>query len=483
MGGGMALMKGTKLVKKPQKPIKLKKEDDPVSPYLKDQWLSLSKRISPFLHFLFKFIYFSILIFWPLMLLFQVVLYQDGHISVYPFVIIIIVFLASYYLSFKKITMEGKLRYLMTDGLSWFKTGHLLSPKNPSPGLKVIGTQLITSRYLVVPGPESSYSGITKRIVPFFLFFLLVPLVLAAAIQAEYGNQYIVFVNHTFHVYLTVVWFFSSSAYFIWSMGKPLYQPRRFFIFDRKKQTMSYHPAFLSRRMLTRPWVEFEGRTVWEQRQGYSCKLIHAPTGQLLELQGPDLHWNNAGATEAYSYVARFMDLSQPLPDKTEFERYLPEKDNLDHLDEAAKIRRMFSDHDKREARREKYQNPPADVVFSNIKTFDFLVEEYPWLSAKNVWSAAHKYNREPNWDKWVRDKWGLAANEVYQVPDSEKEGEPRWFAQFYGFLKKNRREIGRMDDEARIQFIQNWFEKSFPEEHWVDPVTADTYEQEKAFS
>ena len=69
-------------------------------------------------------------------------------------------------------------------------------------------------------------------------------------------------------------------------------------------------------------------------------------------------------------------------------------------------------------------------------KTFDFLVEEYPWLSAKNVWNAAHKYNREPNWDKWVRDKWGLAANEDYQVPDAEKEGEPEWFSKFYAFAR-----------------------------------------------
>ena len=396
--------------------------------------------------------------------------------------VVIIMFSASYYLSLKKITIEGKLRYLMTDGLSWFETGHLLSPKNPSPGSKVEGTQLITSRYLIVPGPESSYSGITKKLIPLFLFFLLIPLASGAVFQATYHYQYIVFINHTFHVYLTVFWFFASSAYFIWSTGRPLYQPRRFFIFDRKKQTMSYHPAFLSRRMITRPWVEFEGRAVWEHRMGYSCKLIHAHTGQLLELQGPDLHWNNAEATEAYSYVARFMDLSQPLPDKKEFERYLPEKENLDHLSVNEYFKHMNERDRDSESRRLKYQNPPAHVVLGNIKTFDFLVEEYPWISAKNVWNAAHKYNREPNWDKWVRDKWGLAANESYQVADSDKEGEPEWFDKFYDFLKVNRRKIKPMDDDTRIMFIQNWFENTFPAEHWVDPVTADNYEMEEEF-
>jgi hypothetical protein len=480
----MALMKGTKLVEKPKKPKKIRKEDDPISLYLKDEWLSLANRFSPFFHFLFKSIYFGILISWPIILLFQVMLYQEGDISGYPFVVVPMIFGISYYLALKKITIEGKLRYLMTDGFSWFQTGRLLSPKNPSPGLKVQGTQLITSRYLIVPGPESSYSGFTKKIIPGFLFLLLVPFALAAAFQAEYHYQYIVFVDHTFHVYLTVVWFFASSAYFIWSMGKPLYQPRRFFIFDRKKQTLSYHPAFLSRRMLTRPWVEFEGRAVWEQRAGYSCKLIHAPTGQLLELQGPDLHWNNAGAVEAYSYVARFMDLSQSLPNKPEFERYFPEDKELALIsDKDARIRHLFSKHDEREERRAKYQNPPADVVFGNIKTFDFLVKDHPWLSAKNVWNAAHKYNREPNWDKWVRDKWGLAANEDYQVPEDEKEGEPEWFDKFYAFLKANRRKIKPMDDESRIQFTQDWFEGTFPEQHWVDPVTADSYDLEEEFA
>jgi hypothetical protein len=479
----MALMKGTKLVKKPEKPKKLRKEDDPGSLYLKDEWLSLANRFLPLLHFLFKFIYFGILIFWPMILLILVVLYQKEDISGYPFVVVPMIFSISYYLAFKKITIEGKLRYLMTDGFSWFQTGRLLSPKNPSPGLKVKGTQLVTSRYLIVPGPESTYSGITKKLIPGFLFLSLMPLALGAIFHAEFNDKYVVIINFNFHVYLTVAWFFASSAYFIWSMGKPLYQPRRFFIFDRKKQTLSYHPEFLSRRMITRPWVEFEGRAVWEQRAGYSCKLIHAPTGQLFELQGPDLHWNNAGAVEAYSYVARFMDLSQPLPDKNEFERYLPEKENLDHLVESKKIKQSLATFYKQQERRRRYQNPPADVVFGNIKTFDFLVKDHPWLSAKNVWNAAHKYNREPNWDKWVRDKWGLAANEDYQVPEDEKEGEPEWFDKFYAFLKANRRKIKPMDDGSRIQFTQYWFEETFPEEHWVDPVTADSYDQEEKFS
>jgi len=39
------------------------------------------------------------------------------------------------------------------------------------------------------------------------------------------------------------------------------------------------------------------------------------------------------------------------------------------------------------------------------------------------------------------------------------------------------------MDDDTRIMFFQDWFEETFPELHWVDPVTADNYEQEASFS
>ena len=88
----------------------------------------------------------------------------------------------------------------------------------------------------------------------------------------------------------------------------------------------------------------------------------------------------------------------------------------------------------------------------------------------------------KPNWDKWVRDKWGLAANEDYQVPKNEREGEPAWFPQFLEFLVNNKKKIKSMDDETRILYTQEWFEATFPEFHWVDPVTADRDEQEEEF-
>jgi hypothetical protein len=30
------------------------------------------------------------------------------------------------------------------------------------------------------------------------------------------------------------------------------------------------------------------------------------------------------------------------------------------------------------------------------------------------------------------------------------------------------------MDDDARIKFTQDWFEETFPEQHWVDSITAE---------
>jgi hypothetical protein len=189
--------------------------------------------------------------------------------------------------------------------------------------------------------------------------------------------------------------------------------------------------------------------------------------GYILELQAPTVHWNNSGAVEAYSYVARFMDRSQSLPDEKEFERYLPEKEDLEGLTAGE----YFAYMDEKDSKRKKYHNPSADTVFSNIASFDMAVKEYPWLSAKNVWNAAHKYNREPNWDKWVRDKWGIAANEDYQVPKADQVGEPEWFDAFYRFLKSNSGKIKYMDDDARIKFTQDWFEETFPELHWVDSI------------
>jgi hypothetical protein len=480
----MALMKGTKLVKKPEKPKKIRKVDDPVSLYLKDEWLSLTNRFSPFFSAFFKFLYIVLICCWPIGLLFLLLLYKHGDVSLSSFAIFILLFPVIYFLAFKVFKVEGKLRYLLTDGLKLAVTGRLLSPKNPSPGLRVKGTQLITSRYLVSPGPNSSYNGGLFRTHLAVLVFFIMAMFLVAMLYKKIPLDYLIIVNVSVHFKVALGLSIIVGMYFFYITGTPRYQPIRFFILDRKKQTLSYHPGLLSRKMVTKSWVEFEGRAVFEYRSGYSCKLIHAPTGQLLELQGPDLHWNNAGAVEAYSYVARFMDLSQSLPNKPEFERYLPEDKELALIsDKDARIRHLFSKHDEREERREKYQNPPADVVFGNIKTFDFLVKDHPWLSAKNVWNAAHKYNREPNWDKWVRDKWGLAANEDYQVPEDEKEGEPEWFDNFYAFLKANRRKIKPMDDDSRIQFTQDWFEETFPEEHWVDPVTADSYDQEENFS
>ena len=235
--------------------------------------------------------------------------------------------------------------------------------------------------------------------------------------------------------------------------------------------------------MVTYPWSEFEGRSVWAYRHGYHCKLIHAPTGNILELQGPDLHWNSAIATDAYSYVARFMDLSQPLIDMIEFERYLPIEGDFSHIqDEKEKVRQIMKASFKRSERRRKYHSPAVETVIAKLGSFTQAVQEHPWLSAKNIWAASHRYGLEPNWDKWARDRFGLAANEDYQVTESEREGEPDWFPQFLAFLIENTREIEKMDDEIRILFTQEWFEEAFPELHWVDPVTADRYEQEEEF-
>ena len=404
--------------------------------------------------------------------------YLIDYIPFYFSIIYIFCIVLSYY--FSKLFNEGWFRYFLVDGVSWWKTSSLLSPKNPSPGLKILGTQLVTSRFLVIPGPQSSYNGLVKGIIPYMCmmsFTLVLPIGISnekAGIQGDTGLA----------ISLGFILLVSGMTYAFKMMGKPIYQPRRFFIFDRKEQTLSYHPSFFSRKMLTYPWVEFEGRAMAVHRSGYCCILIHAPTGNMLELQGADLHWNNAGAVEAYSYVARFMDLSQPLADEVEFERYLPRDEDLSHIkDEEEKVRMMLKSSWDRLDRRKKYHNPNADTVFSKMASFEQAIKEHPWLSAKNVWAAAHKYGKQPNWDKWVRDKWGIAANEDYQVAKSDREGEPEWFPQFFEYLKTNKNKLKYMDDDTRIMFFQDWFEETFPELHWVDPVTADSYEQEEVFS
>lgn len=479
----VALIKGNKLVQKQEKKKqpKLNKDNDPAYPYLGKSRFGIFMKIAPFFHFLFKAIFHSSFVFGLITVMGLIYAWEIGYIPFYIVILVASIFPVSYFLHKKIFRNEGKLRYFLIDGLEWWETATLLSPKNPSPGLKVVGTHLVTSRYLAVPGPESSHNGLTKKLIPAHCAFFMLPLMGLYMLGEEV--EYFIIIDPVFHLAISVIWTLVAWSFAFYYMHKPLGQPRRFFIFDRKKQTLSYHPSFFSRKMVTQPWVEFEGRAVWEYRFGYSCKLIHAPTGNMLELQGPDLHWNNAGAVEAYSYVSRFMDLSQPLADKKEFERYLPEKENLDHLSTNEYFAYMDNKDKESAERRKKYHNPPADTVLSKIGSFERAVKEYPWLSAKNIWNAAHRYNREPNWDKWVRDKWGIAANEEYQVPDNEKVGEPEWFNDFYQFLKSNRSKIKYMDDDKRIKFTQDWFEETFPQLHWVDPITADKYDQEETFS
>ena len=472
-------MKGNKPVKKNDLSRKGKaiNKNELCFQYLTKEKLSIFNRLSTYAHYLLSKIFEINMILLPMVIGGLGVAYWLGYVPLFSFFIYGTIITLSFLIS-RKIP-EGRLSYILVDGLSWWETATLLSPQNPSPGVKVVGTQLVNSRFLVVPGPQSSYNGLARRVLPFLAFtsaIVLMPIWMLGGDDLEQGDKGLI-------LSLAFIWIITGSFVLFKYSNNPLGQPRRFFIFDRKRQTLSYHISFFSRKMVTYPWVEFEGRAVGAYRHGYLCKLIHAPTGNLLELQGPDLHWNNAGAVEAYSYVARFMDLSQPLPDEVEFERYLPEKENLDHLDDNEYFTYMSKKDKETKARRERYHNPNADTVFSKMASFEQAIHEHPWLSAKNVWAAAHKYGRKPNWDKWVRDKWGIAANEDYQVPDSEREGEPEWIPQFFECLKTNKNKLKYMDDDTRIMFFQNWFEETFPELHWVDPVTADSYEQEEAFS
>jgi hypothetical protein len=470
----MALMKGNKLIKKNEN----SKIDDPVYPYLKNQKISVFERYSSHIHFFFKIIHRGNYLVFPFFFPFILFGIFISLFPAYTIYIYIALYFISVYVVEKLIKNEGALRYLLTDGLSWWQTGTLLSPKNPSPGLKVVATQLITSRFLVVPGPESSHNGFTRHSITMLVLFSSMTLISVGGFDhviTEGANQSLI-------IMVGVVWFLISLAFTFYALKNPMGSVRRFFIFDRKNQTVSFHTSFFSRKMKTLPWGEFEGRAVHEYRAGFSCKLIHAPTGNMFELQAADLHWNQYRAMEAYSYVARFMDLSQSLPDEKEFERYLPEKEDLSHLDSNEYFEYMDKKDEERQAKRKNYHNPSADTVFANIGSFDHAVKEYPWLSAKNVWAASHKYMLQPNWDKWVRDRSGLAVNEDYQVPENEREGKPEWLPQFLDFLTQNSKKIKHMDDDERIQFTQEWFEETFPELHWVDPVTADRYEQEEEF-
>lgn len=475
----MALVKGGRLVKEPKKTkkIKLRNNNDPSFPYLKDKKLSLIKRLKSPIHFFFRlFFEMNIIlsaVFWNLL----AIGYVLGYLPAYAIVVYVIFLVASYYIGHN--TSSGRWSYYFVDGMNWFKTASLLSPTNPSPGGRVMGMQLATSRFLILPGPQSSFNGFARKVIPFMACFsamFVIPIGMLEEINLTDNDQ-------SLAISLTIIWFVVGGIFLFKYAREPLGQPRRFYIFDRKKQTVSYHKSFFSREMMTYPWVEFEGRSVWAYRHGYHCKLIHAPTGNVFELQGPDLHWNSAQATDAYSYVTRFMDLSQPLIDMIEFERYLPIEDDFSHIqDEKERVRQIMRASFQRDERRRKYHNPPIETVIAKLDSFTQAVKEYPWLSAKNVWAASHRYGLEPNWDKWVRDKWGLAANEDYQVPESEREGEPEWFPQFLAFLIENTQKIKHMDDDERIKFTQEWFESTFPELHWVDPVTADRYEQEEEF-
>lgn len=476
----MALIKGNKPVNKNNSQINCKADNENQSSlvYLKKEKLSLFDYFSSYLHYLLSKIFEINMILLPIFFTGLGVAYWLGYIPLFSFFIYGAVIALSFLIS-RKIP-AGRLSYILVDGFSWWETATLLSPQNPSPGVKVVGTQLVTSRFLIVPGPHSSYNGFARRVLPFLAFtsgIVLMPIWMLGGDYLEQGDKGLI-------LSLAFIWIIAGSFVLFKYSNNPLGQPRRFFIFDRKKQTLSYHPSFFSRKMVTYSWLEFEGRAVAAYRHGYLSKLIHASTGNILELQGPDLHWNNAGAVEAYSYVARFMDLSQSLPDEVEFERYLPRDEDLSHIkDEEEKVRMMLKASWDRLDRRKKYHNPNADTVFSKMASFEQAIKEYPWLSAKNVWAAAHKYGKQPNWDKWVRDKWGIAANEDYEVAESDREGEPEWFPQFFEYLKTNKNKLKYMDDDARIMFFQDWFEETFPELHWVDPVTADCYEQEEVFS
>jgi hypothetical protein len=484
MGRIMALVKGNKLVQKEPKIYnpKVPKEQDPVWPYLKKKYFSISCRINPLLKLTLSFCLLLTLSFYTIGISMLGISIDRGDFHA-AFILIWLLSPLFIYSALKLIfKYYGRYAFWFLDGPKWMQMAQLLSPRNPSPGLKVIGTQLVTSRYLVTPGPNSTYNG-WFRGHPFIFFAFCIGLMFFTGL-GEDRVETLIFMERSLQLALSGVLTFISIFYvgYVLTTGKNIFKPNRFFIFDRKNQSVSFHSALLFRRMETYPWQEFEGRAVYGQ-YGYSTVLAHVPTGNILELQAPAVHWKNSGAVEAYSYVARFMDRSQPLPDEKEFERYLPEKEDVSHLSEQQKINHLFLKDKQRKEKREKYHNPEANTVFSNIASFDMAVKEYPWLSAKNVWNAAHKYNREPNWDKWVRDKWGIAANEDYQVPKADQVGEPEWFDTFYRFLKSNSGKIKYMDDDARIKFTQEWFEETFPELYWVDPITADSHDQEEVFS
>lgn len=480
----MALVKGNKLVNKPltKKRPKRPKEDNPAFPYLSSKWLSLYWRLAPFLKGMSSFL---LLMGVTTYTLFAAVI--GLAVSIHGIDIfyllgwllspVILYFLLKFFLKY-----YGRYSFLVLDGPKWMKLAQLLSPKNPSPGLKVIGTQLVTSRFLITPGPCSTYNGWFRghSVIAVFLAVGLICFTAISPSKDKPGIDILTFMDPVLQMALAGILTIISLFYAVYTLstGKNIFQPNRFFIFDRKTQRVSFHTGFFFRRMETYPWQEFEGRAMYGQ-YGNSTILVHVPTGNILEMQFHNAHWNNSGAVEAYSYVARFMDLSQALPNEEEFTRYLPDVKNVDDLTAGE----YFAIMNERGKRRDKYHNPPAGVVFGNIHSFDVLIEQNPWLSAKNVWNAAHRYNREPNWDKWVRDKWGIAANEEYQVPDNEKVGEPEWFNEFYQFLKSNRSKIKYMDDDKRIKFTQDWFEETFPRLHWVDPITADKYDQEEVFS
>ena len=455
-----------------------RKAHNTVRLYLRDKGFSLFWRVAPFIKLVLSFVLIIILTFFTMGVFMVGTSIDRGDIQQGYMMLWILTPFILYGLLKYTFRYYGRYGFWLLDGPKWMKLAQLLSPKNPSPGSKVLGTQLATSRFLITPGPCSTYNG-WFRAHSISLFFSLVGLMFFTGTK-KYPIDFLTFMDPALQLSLSGVLIFLSLVHcgYILATGKNIFQPNRFFIFDRKTQRVSFHTGFFFRRMETYPWQEFEGRAMYGQ-YGNSTILVHVPTGNILEMQFHNAHWNNSGAVEAYSYVARFMDLSQALPNEEEFTGYLPDIGDLDSMS-IAEYSHLMNERDKR---RDKYHNPPAGVVFGNIHSFDVLIEQYPWLSAKNVWNAAHRNNREPNWDKWVRDKWGIAANEEYQVPDNEKVGEPEWFNEFYQFLKSNRSKIKYMDDDKRIKFTQDWFEDTFPQLHWVDPITADKYDQEESFS
>ena len=152
--------------------------------------------------------------------------YVLGYLPAYAIVVYVIFLVVSYFIGHN--TPSGRWSYYFVDGLSWFKTANLLSPTNPSPGGRVMGIQLATSRFLILPGPQSSYNGFTRKVVPFLSLMsgsILVPIGVMREEESSLG----------FLILVGIVWVIIGGYVLFKYSREPLGQPRRFYIFDRKK--------------------------------------------------------------------------------------------------------------------------------------------------------------------------------------------------------------------------------------------------------